>query len=80
MIQKSNIGVGAPSKNANFGPVEYIRILHCFRTFPLFTFSPSPSRMVQGQSGRSHRVSNWHVPCQNRSFVCFAERPLLTTG
>ena len=40
MIQKSNIGVGAPSKNANFGPVEYIRILHCFRTFPLFTLAP----------------------------------------
>ena len=26
MIQKSKIGVGAPSKNANFGPVEYVGI------------------------------------------------------
>ena len=30
MIQKSKIGVGAPSKNANFGPVEYIRISPLF--------------------------------------------------
>ena len=37
MIQKSKIGEGAPSKNAHFGPVEYIRILRCFRTFPRFT-------------------------------------------
>ena len=37
MTQKPKIGEGAPSKNAHFGPVEYIRILHCFRTFPRFT-------------------------------------------
>ena len=53
MIQKSNIGVGAPSKNANFGPVEYIRILHCFRTFPLFTLAQSNgSGPVRAQSSR----------------------------
>ena len=33
MIQKWKIGVGAPPKNAHFGPLEYIRIFHCFRTF-----------------------------------------------
>ena len=53
MIQKSKTGVGAPSKNANFGPVEYIRILHCFRTFPLFTLaSPNGSEPVRAQSSR----------------------------
>ena len=53
MIQKSKTGVGAPSKNANFGPVEYIRILHCFRTFPLFTLASSNgSEPVRAQSSR----------------------------
>ena len=53
MIQKSEIGIGAPSKNANFGPLEYIRILHCFRTFPLFTLAPSnDSGPVRAQSSR----------------------------
>ena len=45
-----------------------------------FPSSPWPRRTFRGQSGRNHRVSDWHVPCQNRSFVWFAERPLLTTG
>ena len=53
MIEKSKIGVGAPSKNANLGPVEYIRILLCFRTFPLFTLAPSNSSgLVMAQSSR----------------------------
>ena len=53
MIQKSKIGAGAPSKIANFGPVEYIRILHCFGTFPLFTLAPSNgSGPVRAQSSR----------------------------
>ena len=53
MIEKSKIGVGAPSKNANLRPVEYIRILHCFRTFPLFTLAPSNSSgLVRAQSSR----------------------------
>ena len=45
-----------------------------------FPSSNWPRRMVRGQSGRIHRVYYWHVPCKNRSFVWFAERPLLTTG
>ena len=45
-----------------------------------FPSPPWPRRMVRGLSGRNHRVSNWHVPCKNRSFVWFAERPLLTAG
>ena len=53
MIQKSKLGVGAPSKNANFGPVEYIRILHCFRTFPLLALALSNgSEPVMAQSSR----------------------------
>ena len=31
-------------------PREYIIILNCFRTFPIF--APWPRRMVRGQSGR----------------------------
>ena len=45
-----------------------------------FPSSPWPHRMVRGQSGRNHRVSNWHAPCKNRTFWRFDERPLLTTG
>ena len=45
-----------------------------------FPSLPWPRRMVRGPSGRNHRISNWHVPSKNRSFVWFAERPLLTTG
>ena len=37
----------------NFGPLEYIRILHCFRTFPLFPLAPSNvSGPVRAQSSR----------------------------
>ena len=54
MIQKSKIGVGASSKNANFVPREYIRILYCFRTFSLFTLAPSKgSGPVRAHSSRT---------------------------
>ena len=53
-------------------PREYIIILNCFQTFPLF--APWPRRMVRGQSGRAFsRVFNRHVPRTNRSFVWFAK-------
>ena len=59
MIQKSKMGVDELSKNANFGPVETLEFSIVSGHFPS---SPWPRRMVRGQSGRNHRVLNWHVP------------------